>query len=333
MSEAFLHQLLTKALAAGATDVHLEVGQPPGGRVRGELVFFKADKVKPEDTEAALRVLLGEVPERSVGIGARGGGFGGSPPIVDDALPREDAVFAYVASGIGRFRVSVFRHEGAVALVMRSVPHLVPTPAAIGLPQEAIALVEGTRRLVVLAGAPSSGRSTTAAAIVGYLNETRACHIVTFEDPIEHLHEPHRASIAQRAIGTDVPSVAAGLRFAARKDPDVLFAADLNSSDALDAALDAADRSLVVAVVAARGVPRAVARLSAMARRLDDGPARLAAALGGVVAQRLVPSGQTLAALFGVLTVDDRVREALRRAHDESAAVELGRLLREHSFE
>jgi twitching motility protein PilT len=310
MSEAFLHQLLSKALAAGATDVHLEVGQPPGGRVRGELVFFKADKVKPEDTEATLRVLLG-----------------------NDELPRQDTVFAYVASGIGRFRVSVFRHGGAVALVMRTVPDAIPTPSAIGLPQEAIALVEGTCRLVVLAGAPSSGRSTTAAAILGHLNETRACHVVTFEDPIEHVHAPQRGSIAQRAIGVDVPSLAAGLRSAARQDADVLFAADLGTADALEAALEAADRSLVVAVVAARDVPRAIGRLSAMARRLDDGSARLAGALRGVVAQRLVPSGQTLAPTFSVLTVDDRVREALRRALDPSADFELGRLLREHSFE
>jgi twitching motility protein PilT len=310
-SEAFLQQLLSKALAAGASDVHLEVGQPPGGRVRGGLAFFRSDTMQPEDTEAALRV-LGR----------------------DERL-EHDAVFAYEAAGVGRFRVAAFRARGAVALVLRSIPLAIPTVAALGLPREAAALVEAPRGLVVLAGAPGSGRSTTAAALVGHVNETRPCHIVTFEDPVEHVHEPRRATIAQRTIGADVASLAGGLRAAARQDADVLFAADLRSADALDAALDAAERSLVLAVLLARDVPRAVAQLSAKARSLADGPARLAGALRGAAAQRLsAPAeGEALAPSVRVLAVDERVRDVLRRAVDPASDVELSRVLREHAFE
>jgi len=169
-SEAFLHQLFGKALGAGASDVHLKVGQPPGARVRGDLVFFRVDKIQPDDTEAAARLLLGAI--------------GREDPIA------HQIVFAYEAPSVGRFRVSAFRQRGALSLVMRSIPVRIPTPADLGLPAAATALVEQPRGLVVLAGGARSGRSTTAAALLGHLNENYPRHILTFEDPIEHIHAP-----------------------------------------------------------------------------------------------------------------------------------------------
>jgi twitching motility protein PilT len=295
-SEAFLHQLVAKALSAGASDVHIKVGQPPGARVRGDLVFFRVDKIRPEDTEAAARVLLGQDPARE--------------PI------EHDAVFAWEAPGVGRFRVSAFRQRGALSLVMRSIPRRIPTPAELGLPTASVSLVEHSRGVVVVAGVSGSGRSTTAAALLGHLNENYPRHIITFEDPIEHLHEDQRGSVAQREIGADVRSLAAGLRAAVRHDPDVLYAADLASPEALEAALDAAELGhLVLAVAGAADVPRAAARILQMGRSIPDFGPRFASVLQGMLAQRLVPkrdgSGEVCACELLVATPP--VREAFRR--------------------
>jgi len=295
-SETFLHQLLAKALAAGASDVHLKVGQPPGARVRGELIFFRVDKIRPEDTEAAAALLLGARTE----------------PV------QHEEVFAYEAAGLGRFRVSAFRQRGVLSLVMRSVPLQVPTLADLGLPAAAKTLIEQTRGLVVLAGGSGTGKSTTAAALVGHLNENFAKHVITFEDPIEVLHEDRRGSVSQRALGADTLSLAAGLRAALVQDADVLFVADLltpDASGALEAALDAVELGhLVLVVVAAPDVFRAVGRLFALGRAVPDFVARFAGALQGVLAQRLLPkrdqSGLVLAC--EVLVTTGVVREALR---------------------
>jgi twitching motility protein PilT len=310
-SAAFLHQLLGKALAAGGSDVHLKVGQAPGARVGADLVFFRVDRIRAEDTDAAARVLLG----------------------AEHGNVHHDVVAAYDADTVGRYRVTAFRQRGAVSLVLRRIPREIPTPASLGLGHAVVGLVEGTRGLVVLAGGPSSGRSTTAAALLGHLNETRARHVVTFEDPIEHIHEDGKGSVAQRAIGLDVASLAAGLRAARRQDVDVLFAADLGDADALDAAITASGRSLVLAVIAAPDVERALAWLSATSRDLADGVSRLASALTGVVAQRLVETAGKTTAVTRALEVDAHVREVLRRVPGVGSDFELSRIARAQGFD
>jgi twitching motility protein PilT len=275
-AEAFVHQIIAKALQAGAGDVHLKVGQPPGARVGGDLVFFRVDKIRPEDTEAAARLLAG--PDRIA----------------------QDRVFAYEAEGVGRFRVSAFRQRGALSIVLRSIPRRIPTPAELGLPDAATALVEGPRGLVVLSGGARSGRSTIAAALVGHVSQSHPRHVVTVEDPIEHVHEDAQGSVAQRAVGEDVASFAHGVRGALRQDPDVVLAADVATPEAMEACLDAAELGpLVLAVVSAADPARAVSRLLALGRAVPDVEGRLAAALRGVVSSRLVPrkdgSGEALA--------------------------------------
>jgi twitching motility protein PilT len=304
-SEPFLHQILGKALSAGASDVHLKVGQPPGARVRGDLVFFRVEKITPEDTEAAVRILSG------ISVGP-------------ESIVAHEKVFAYEAPGLGRFRVSAFRQRGALSVVLRSIPLVVPVAADLGLPPAATALVEQERGLVLFAGASGSGKSTTVAALVGHLNQNYPRHVITFEEPIEHVHEDSRGSVAQRAIGPDVPSLAAGLRSALVQDADVLYAADLRSPDALEAALDAAELGhLVLAGVGAPDVSRAVSRLFALGRALPDFPSRFAGALQGVLAQRLVPKKDEsgLALVCEVLVATSAVREALRGGTSEHGNV------------
>jgi twitching motility protein PilT len=305
-SEAFVHRLLGKALAAGASDVHLKVGQPPGARVRGDLVYFRGDKITESDTLATARLL-------------RGGDGGLSAA--------HEVCFAYEAAGIGRFRVSAYRQRGAVSLVLRSVPLTVPTLAELGVPAAATALSEKERGLVVVAGGAGEGKSATVAAMIGHVNRSYAKHVITLEDPIEVLHEDQRGAVCQREIGEDVASFASGLRAAQRQDPDVIAVSELRDHDAYAAALDAVEQGhLVIAVVAAPDVTRAVSRLFALGRGIPEHDARLAGALEGVLAQRLLPkrdgSGVTLCCELLVATA--AVREALRGRADD-----LGPSLRE----
>ena len=194
-SEAIIHQLLGKALTAGATDVHLKVGQPPGARVRGDLVYFRVEKIRAEDMEAAARVLYGHDPVEAAGAAL--------------VHPREQ-VFAYHAEGLGRFRASLYRQRGTIAIVLRSVPLDVPTFAKLGVPAAITPMVEASRGLVVVAGGSGQGKTTTLAAMVGHLNASYPRHVITLEDPIEFLHEDQRRSVCQRAVGADTGLVRGG---------------------------------------------------------------------------------------------------------------------------
>jgi twitching motility protein PilT len=300
-SQDFVHQqLLGKALAAGASDVHLKVGQPPGARVRGDLVYFKSEKLRPEDTEAAARILLRASPSAKL-----------------DAV--RDQTFAYAAPPLGRFRVTLYRQRGSLAIVLRAIPLAIPSLADLGLPAAVTSMAEAPRGLVVVAGGAGDGKTSTLAAMIGHLNASYPRHVVTVEDPIEFEHEDGRASVSQRAVGADTESLAAGAAAALRQDPDVLLISDLADAATLERALEAAEAGcLVLSSLLAPDVPRAAARLLALGRAIPDAAARLADALGGLVAQRLVPkrdgSGSVLA--VEILAATAAVREALARLAD-----------------
>lgn len=316
-SEAFLHQVLGKALAAGASDVHLKVGKPPGARVRGELVYFRVEKLRAEDTEAVARMLLGA------------GRF-------DEVLGRfGHHVFAYEAAGIARFRVSLYEERGSIALVLRSIPLKVPTFAELGVPAAAIELVEQEAGLVLVAGGTGQGKSSTLAAMVGHLDQSYAKHVITIENPIEHVHGEGRGSVCQREVGEDVKAFAKGVRAAMAQDADVIVVSDLTevayaydddggAAETLAAALDAAELGhLVIAAMAAPSAAGAISRL--LAAGADR--ARLAAALQGVLAQRLLPKrdGTGVVLASEVLIATAAVRETLRAGEGDLAAA-----LRDH---
>ena len=314
-SEAFLHQLLGKALAAQACDVHLKVGQPPGARVRGDMVYFRVEKIRPEDTEATARLILG---------GISSGGSIGDTRRAAKIEGGGERVLAYEAGSVGRFRVTIYRQRGSLALVLRSVPRKVPTLDELGLPAAVKALVDQGRGLVVVAGGIGQGRTTTLAAMVGHVNAAAARHLITLEDPIELVHEDERGSVSQREVGPDVASLAIGLRSTLRQDPDLVAVSSLDAEETLAAALDVTEAGrLVLGGLTAFDVRRAMSRL--FARVTTGDRERLAEALQGVVAQRLLPKrdGSGLVAAVELLVVTPPVREALRRAAASSGPLDL----------
>jgi twitching motility protein PilT len=298
-SDAFLLQLVKKAVAAGARDVHLKVGQPPGARVGDSLVFFKVAKIKDEDTLAAAKLLIRE-PAVLAHLGELG----------------EYDTSASVP-GVGRLRVNVYRQRGSLAVVMRIVPDRVPSLEELGAPRACRKMAELERGLVLCVGAAGSGKSTTLAAMIGHINATMSRHIVTIEDPIEYLHEDNRSSISQREIGHDTKAFANALRAVLRQDPDVIQIGEIRDSESMEIALKAAETGhLVLSTLHTPDVARTMNRITAlMSGPGDEIRERIADSLQGIVAQRLLPraDGRGMVLAAEVLMGTGSVRETIRR--------------------
>jgi len=299
-SEAYLHQLLQKAKAAGARDVHLKVGQPPGARVRGALVFFRVERIKPEDTQALVRHLIRD------------------PQVLANLDQLREYDTSYEVFGIGRFRVNIYRQRASLAIVMRVIPHQVPSLEQLGAPEACRVLAEKDRGLVLCVGAAGNGKSSTLAAMIEHMNHTTSRHIVTIEDPVEYIYTDDKCSISQREIGYDTASYASALRAALRQDPDVIQVGEIRDSETMEIALKAAETGhLVLSTLHTPDVARTMNRVIALSERgeTDDLRDRLADALQGIVAQRLLPraDGQGMALAAEVLMATGSVRETIRR--------------------
>jgi twitching motility protein PilT len=300
-NEAFFHQLLAKAVAAGASDVHIKVGQPPGARVRGDMVYFRVDKILPADAAAVVRHIIKRLPQ--------------APAI--DSLQELDT--AYSVAGQGRFRVNVYRQRGSLAAVLRVIPSLIPSMEELGVAPACRDLAAKTRGLVLVVGAAGNGKSSTLASMVGHMNRTSALHIVTIEDPIEFLHQDDRSSVSQREVGIDTPTFASALRAALRQDPDVILLGEIRDPESMEIALMAAETGhVVLSTLHTPDVFRTVQRmlsLGASEQNQKEMRERIADSLQGIVAQRLVArkDGQGMVLASEVLIASGTVREAIKR--------------------
>jgi twitching motility protein PilT len=298
--EAFFRTLLAKAVSGKASDVHIKVGQPPGARIRGDMIYFRTDKITPEDTVAVARNVITN-PEVRAHL---------------DDLKEYDS--SYPATGIGRFRVNVYRQRGSLAVVMRYIPSEIPTMDSLGLPlpvtQE---LAERQNGMVLIVGAAGNGKSSSVASMVGHLNSTRALHIVTVEDPIEFIHRDQLSSISQREVGIDTASFGAALRAALRQDPDVIFVGEIRDEETMEIALKAAETGhLVMATLHTSDAARTVNRMLALMRGdVNENRHRIASCLQGIVAQRLLPraDGDGVVLAAEVLVASHSVKETIRR--------------------
>ncbi len=298
-SEGYFHQLLKKSIAAGARDIHMKVGQPPGARVRGDLVFFRLDELQPEHTQAiAEHVIYDEEMLHDI-----------------HGLREYDA--AYEVVGLGRFRVNIYRQRASLAIVMRVIPENVPSLDALGAPPVCKQLTEKERGLVLCVGAAGNGKSSTLAAMVSHMNKNMPRHIVTIEDPIEFVHRDEKSSVSQREIGHDTQSFAHALRAALRQDPDVIYVGEIRDQETMRIALEAAETGhLVLSTLHTPDVSRTMNRVMAlMGDDSADVRDRLGDAIQGIMAQRLFPraDGQGMALAAEVLVGTGSVRESIKR--------------------
>ncbi len=298
-SVSYLNQLLQKAIAGGARDIHLKVGQPPGARVRGDLIFFRIDPVRPEDTQAVAQHVIRDAE------------------VLATLSTLNEYDTSYDVEGIGRFRVNVYRQRGSLAIVMRVIPPRIPTLESLGAPAACRGLAEKDRGLVLCVGAAGTGKSSTLAAMIDHMNKNLSRHVVTIEDPVEFVHTDQKCSISQREIGFDTESFESALRAALRQDPDVIHVGEIRDSITMEIALKAAETGhLVLSTLHTPDVARTMNRVIALAGGVsDDLRDRLGDSMQGIIAQRLLPreDGKGMVLAAEVLIGTGSVRQTIKR--------------------
>jgi twitching motility protein PilT len=264
--------LFDELMKRGGSDLHLSVGYPPLARIRGELVALREGTIDGAELEEVLVELLA--------------------PAQRARLQAElDLDFAHAHKATARFRASYFNNSSGLAAVFRLVPNRVLTLAELGCPEVLWRVADRRSGLVLVTGPTGSGKSTTLAAMVDHINKTRACHILTIEDPVEFVHDPLRAQITQREVGSHTPSFVSAIRSAARENPDVVLIGELRTPEAIKLALQLASQGILVfATVQTNGAVSTLDRIVNVFP-VDEQPQvrnLLAESLAAVVAQQLV---------------------------------------------
>lgn len=273
MTPKILHRLLATGVKHGASDIHFRPGAPPSYRVKKQLVPLKGDPLSPQMTEAVARIITAQL----AGV---------------DLSEIHELDTSYSLPGVARFRVNIYRQRGSLGLVLRIIPDRIKSIAELDLPPilNDIALYE--RGLILVTGATGSGKTTTLAALIDHVNENRAGHILTIEDPIEFLHRNKNCHVSQREIGIDTRSYITGMRSALRQDPDVILVGEMRDRESIDIGLKAAETGHVVfSTIHTTDAEKTIGRLLAVypADEQKGVRMRLAENLRAIVSQRLLP--------------------------------------------
>jgi twitching motility protein PilT len=218
--------------------------------------------------------------------------------------------------GVGRFRVNIMKQRGSPMIVMRSIPIEIPSTSDLGLPPMVDKIANHERGLILVTGVTGSGKSSTMAAMIDWMNKNKALHIVTLENPIEFLHRDNKSSISQRGIGTDTESFVSGLRAVLRQDPDVILIGEMRDKTTIETALKAAETGhLVVSTLHTKNATQTISRIIAVfpPEEQDMIRIRLAESLQAVLSQRLVQKkdGGRVAAME-IMPVTATIRDCIR---------------------
>ncbi len=293
-----LDGLLREMVEAGGSDLHLKVGSPPRVRCNGVLQpLERQDMLKPADTSEMCASI--------------------TPPHVLDRFENGgDVDFAYGIAGFGRFRVNAFRQRGSVAMVFRAVRTNSAGFEELGLPEVVGRLALEHRGLVLVTGPTGSGKTTTLAAMIDHINESRPCNIITIEDPIEVLHSDKLAALSQREVGIDVPDFATAMRGAMRQDPDVILVGEMRDEETVSAALAAAETGhLVLSTLHTIDAMETVSRIVDFFPPYQQHQVRtsLAGVLRGTICQRLVSgsNGTSRVPAVEVMIANGRIQQCI----------------------
>jgi twitching motility protein PilT len=290
--------LMDAAYTRGASDLHVSVGRRPVLRLSGGLVEIGDAVLTPADTEAMCKAVA---PPRNWEELVRGG----------------TTDFGYAFGDKCRFRVSLLTQKGSRGIVMRQIPQKLLSFEQIGLPESVLSLLTLHRGLVLVTGPTGSGKTTTLATMIDWINKNRDVHIITIEDPVEYYHQHKKAQVTQREVGNDVPSFAEAMRRALRQDPDVILLGEMRDLDTTSAAITAAETGhLVFGTLHTTGAARTVDRIIDQYPREQQEQIRsqLAQSLVAVISQILMPaaSGGRVAA-FEIMLSNPAVENHIRK--------------------
>ena len=294
---------LKEVARSNAPDLHLKVGRVPMVRLaNGELYEMQnAEKVSASDMDSIAKNVLSKDKY--------------------ETLIREKEVDAsYGLLGTGRFRVNVYQDTDGMAIAFRSIPEQIPTVQDLGLPEIVQKFTTKTKGLLVVTGPTGSGKSTTQAAMVRTINETRRSHIITIEDPIEFVHDSKLSLVTQREVGMHTNSFPRAIRSALRQDPDVILIGEMRDLETISAAITLAETGhLVIATLHTQDAPQTVDRIIDVfpSHQQDQIRTQLSTSLIGVVAQRLIPhsNGKDRVLALEVMVRNDAITNCIKEGN------------------
>jgi len=293
-----LNEILQIALRSGASDIHLKAGLPPMFRIDGSLVPLKdARRLPPEEISRMALGIMNEYQKEKY-------------------KQTNEVDLAYGVPGLGRFRVNVFQQRGTLGVVLRVIPFKIQTIEQLMLPKVLEKIASEQRGLILVTGTTGSGKSTTLAAMIDFVNANETCHIMTIEDPIEFLIRDKRSIVNQREVGVDTMSFGQALKSALRQDPDVILVGEMRDLETIETALTAAETGhLVMSTLHTLDATETVNRIISAFPPYQQKQVRLqlGSVLKAVISQRLVPRADARGRVpaIEVLLATARVRELI----------------------
>ena len=293
-----IDDLLTQAVKHKASDIHISVGTEPIARIHGKLMKLSPEKLTPQHTHAFAMQVLGEREYKSL-----------------ESTGEIDT--AYAIEGLSRFRVNVFRQKGSCAIVLRVISDFIPSMETLGLPAVMKELTKLQRGLILVTGPTGSGKSTTLASMIDYMNSNMGHHIITIEDPIEYLHQHKKSIVNQREVGADTLNFANALRAALREDPDVILVGEMRDLETIQTAVTAAETGhLVLSTLHTIGAAKTIDRIIDVfpPEQQQQIRAQMSLVIEAVISQQLMPSadGKGRQPAFEIMLATPAIRNLVR---------------------
>ncbi len=291
-------EILKKAADNGASDIHITKGSPPIARVKGALRAMSTQALSHEMIELLVKEILSNEQYKRVS-------------------KENELDLSYADPRVGRFRVNVFRQSGSFAMVLRVISSTIPDMKALGLPPVLEGLCNKKRGLILVTGPTGSGKSTTLASMLNYINNTRHEHILTIEDPIEYVHKHKKSIVNQREIGEDTNAFANALRAALREDPDIILVGEMRDLETISTAITAAETGhLVMSTLHTIGAAKTIDRVIDVfpPHQQQQIRTQLASVLEAVISQQILPKadGSGRVAAFEVMTANSAISNLIR---------------------
>ena len=298
-NDFYIEDFLRQAVSVGASDAHISEGERPAIRVSGQIMRINLPPLTPEDMEFVIKTV--------------------SPSHLKDRITRFfDIDFSYEIPGCSRFRVNMSRQLGKTSMVIRAIPYYIKSFTDLGLPESLQEFATFNNGLILVTGPTGSGKSTTIASLIDYINATTAKHIVTIEDPVEFIFSNKKSIVSQRQLLIDTPSFADGIKYALRQDPDVIFIGEIRDRETVEAALKAAETGhLVVSTIHTNDSVQTVGRIINLFKPEERHFVRtqIAATLRGTIAQKLIPTadGSSRVPAAEILVVTPTVKDFINK--------------------